>query len=134
MCSPSSYNTYVSCKKWLVPMAISFTIKQLMLLYCNTESVSGSRSGCSIGSLMLPPGLNALAAPVLSGSMSSSVVLLSSKSVVLESKESHWSRARRTVDAERLSGHSSSFVADGRKLLLDESLDIHHFLGTGAVR
>lgn len=106
MCSPSYYNTYVSCKKWLVPMAISFTIKQLMLLYCNTESVSGSRSGCSIGSLMLPPGLNALAAPVLSGSMSSSVGLLSSKSVVLESKESHWSRARRTVDAERLSGHS----------------------------
>lgn len=108
-------------------MVNSFTIKQLMLLYCNTEDQVRLQVRMQHRFSHASPGLPA---PVLSGSMSSSVVLLSSKSVVprvhgVNTGVSPTGHRRCCAAVETL---QSLFVTDGRKLLLYEPLDIHHFL------
>lgn len=122
---PSNPSTDISCWKLFVPVKNSWTIKQLMLLYCNTEDCAWLQVRMQLCYICASPGLTSSPSPVWLYEQRCG--LLSSKSVVPQvHRASVESRPKDPDGAVQFL--LSSLVTDGRKLLLYESLDINHFL------
>lgn len=122
---PSYPSTNISCWKLFVSVKNSRTIKQLMLLYCNTEDCAWLQVRMQLCYICASPGLTSSPSSVWLYEQQCS--LLSSKSVVPQVHRASVESSPKDPDGA-VQILLSSLITDGRKLLLYESLDINHFL------